>query len=141
MHNLSKETSFRINIRKNYKFFYVICSIGLLTYLSIYVSFDTVGTHNQVTLNYYFDFQKEKPLFSSPNIYGKKSIFHTEYQDNYFNIFLLGRSGSLENKFNILKKDGYITYPNNASFFLWYPRLGSHIKIYNDSGEILLEDK
>lgn len=38
-------------------------------------------------------------------------------------------------------KEGFITYPDNGSFFLWYPRLGTHTFFYDQDGQFLWAHK
>ena len=38
-------------------------------------------------------------------------------------------------------KDGFVTYPENGSFYLWYPRLGIHTFFYDQDGQFLWSRK
>ena len=103
----------------------------------MHMNIQSVGTQSHILFSYYFDAINDKRDFFHPKHHVKQVIFHTENDATYFNIFSLNGSGVLQNKLKIPKDSGYITYPNDASFFLWYPRLGSRVKIYNASGDIL----
>ena len=103
----------------------------------MHISFEVAGNQNHILFSYYFDLIKNKRTFFHPKHDIGKVILHTRSDSKNFNIFSFDEFGLLENRLEIPKESGYITYPNDASFFLWYPRLGSQVKIYNDSGYLL----
>lgn len=36
-------------------------------------------------------------------------------------------------------ESGFLAYPDNGSFFIWYPQLGSKIAFFNEKGDFLME--
>ena len=112
-------------------------------YIFMHVSLQTVGSRHQVSFQYAFHL-KERPFYTLNEKLNQKQtvhpiVFHTDDHPENFDVFFLGADGSLKNQLQIPKNSGYITYPRDASFFLWYPRLGSHARLYSRSGEMLWE--
>ena len=112
-------------------------------YIFMHVSLQTVGSKHRVSFQYAFPLKGQTlyPLNEKRNEpqTAHPIVFHTDDHPENFDVFFLGADGSLENQLQIPKNSGYITYPWDASFFLWYPRLGSHAKLYSRSGEMLWE--
>jgi len=42
---------------------------------------------------------------------------------------------------SLANTEGYLTYPENGSFYIWYPKLGGHVLFYDSEGNFLWNKK
>ena len=112
-----------------------------LVYWFIHIPLTTAGTPEEVYFRYYYHFNESATIFELEN-QSKNSdqiILHTNMPLlNKKNIFFLDSSGLVKSIYIPLQK-GYLTYPNDGSFFIWYPKLGSKIKVFDSLGKFLWE--
>jgi len=120
-----------------------------------------ISTPTSVNPVYNYDIKNNKNISSTINLNSNEFAFHIPVSGSYdssrqYEIIKLGKSGEQTLLFkmpldkDILKgknpdisfdKDGFVTYPGNGSFFLWYPKLGNQAYFYDQDGQFLWANK
>ena len=128
-------------IPKNYKLIFGVYFTILLAlvYSFMHIPFVNAEAFNEIYFQYYHDFDTNETIFEknlptdskNPNEF----ILHREMSDHK-KVLFYDRSG-LTRSLDIPSDKGYLTYPNDGSFFVWYPELGSKIKIFDSLGKFL----
>ncbi|MDH4200876.1 MAG: hypothetical protein OEV66_10930 [Spirochaetia bacterium] len=129
----------------------------ILLFIFIQIPVIKITTPASVNPVYYYDLKERHTLTTSMNFPRNNFIFHLpvsgdftsshQYDitklDNNGNSILSFRMPSAQNVSGdrsttyLLGKDGFVTYPENGSFFLWYPKLGNHTFFYDQEGQFL----
>jgi len=123
-------------------FIALIASFGLL-----HIDFNSLESTSNLDYKFIYDKDSQETIYSE-NIDKNKNktftnIFHYKNkEENLFNVVNLSENGQLQQSFQIKeKKKGYITYPDNGAFYIYYSSLGTQIKFYDNKGVFLLEKK
>ena len=134
--SLYKEPGLDLQRSLTLRVFFYLLSLIVSVYFLLHLMLGSQVLSNQVMLHYYFDFKNHSSYLSKDAPLNKKqTVFHTKASD--YRIFFINSAGELKKEIKIPQTKGYISYPENGSFILWYPRLGSKIKFYNNQGEHL----
>ncbi len=131
---------------KSQKVYIYLSLIFIFSFLFLHISFIQTGNSNEVHFSYYVDLASS-PIntIDSSEISNNENVpiftFHSILNDQEFWIIKLDRQGNLIENFILSdipkKKKGYITYPLDGSYFIWYPTLGSKSRIYDSKGNFL----
>lgn len=131
---------------------------GIVVFFILY-SIPVLHIKTPVSVNpvYFYDAQKHDTLRTTLPTLSRSYIYHTPLSkdinsSHQYKVTKLDKQGSPLFSFEapaakdvtsvhetsyLLNKDGYVTYPQDGSFFLWYPKLGNHIFFYDQEGKFL----
>ena len=124
----------------------------LLVYLFLHIPFSKAGNSEEIYFRYYNDFSGAESFAEIAN-YSERDIrkarqqnsgsdriiLHADFPSlNKKKVFFLDLFG-LISTFDIPSQGGYLTYPQDASFFLWYPVLGNKVRMFDSLGKFLWE--
>jgi hypothetical protein len=135
---------------------------GLVFFIILFhISIVKIKTPPSVNPVYSYEIKTKKKLATSVDYNSHEHAFHLPVSGNFnashqYEIYKLSPSGDLKLSFKMpLDKDipkkenpeytpdkeGFVTYPENGSFYLWYPRLGTHTFFYDQDGQFLWSRK
>ena len=151
---LSPISGYQIETSKNYKLPFLLYFLGflLLVYLFLHIPFEEAGSSKEVYFRYYNNFSGTERFSEIENSLKRDArkqreegtesdqiILHTDIPSlNQIKVFFLDQSG-LTATFNIPSRRGYLTYPRDGSFFIWYPVLGTKVRVFDYLGKFLWE--
>jgi hypothetical protein len=135
---------------------------GLLFFLVLF-HIPVLKVHTPASVNpvYNHEIKTQKTIRTTVDYDLQEYVYHLPVSGNFsashqYEIHKLSKKGDLLLSFKMpLDKDisrkeapeytpdkeGFITYPENGSFFLWYPRLGTHTFFYDQDGNFLWSRK
>jgi len=131
---------------------------GLVFFLVLFhIPVKKIHTPASIDPVFYHEVKTQKTIHTTVDADLREFVFHLPVSGNYnashqYEIHKLSRLGQplLSFKMPLDKdiprkevpeytpeKEGFLTYPDNGSFFLWYPRLGTHTFFYDQDGQFL----
>ncbi|MDH4262335.1 MAG: hypothetical protein OEV78_04745 [Spirochaetia bacterium] len=141
----------------------VIKVISGLVFFLVMLHVPIIKINTPTSINPVFNYEiKTKNVINTTMNYDLHDyVYHLPVSGNFnsshqYEINKLDKTGNLRLAFkmpldkDVLKKenpdyapdkDGFITYPENGSFYLWYPRLGTHALFYDQDGQFLWSRK
>jgi len=131
--------------------------LSILT--SFYVTSREFVTISTLSLNYVFTnsgemvYRNEKNQSVPPVLFQDPENKKVNNINNFFIRKISGQPSEMEiitlpgdvdqveqrNSFLLMKNDGYLTYPDNGNFYIWYPRLGRTVLYFDKNGTLLWE--
>ena len=134
--------------------FFIFCAF-LGAYIFIHIPFTKFHSAIQIEEAFFYSINEESKGLPSKVKDKAFSTFTFDVENKEgFEIYSLNSLGLLKTKFVLPSKkpvlpddtlkswpdfDGYITYPVNGNFFIWYPRLGRYVYYFDDKGNFLFE--
>lgn len=126
-------------------------SVFFLYFLLLLFPFSAYQPQSEMKMNFFHSLESEKNFFAQTNenqtIAFVKRVRH-EKGGSHYSVRLLGDDGRLLRQFalppqkeiqNTRLGDGFLTYPDDGSLFIWYPRLGRKIFYFDNEGRFLWE--
>lgn len=120
-------------------------------WIFLHLSISSYDETSSYKLNFHNSGSKNLQLHLSGEANLDRIVFHEEL-GNEKKIFILNSKGETESTFyfpprervihegrpvSIPGSDGFLTYPYNGEYFIWFPRLGRHIYYFDREGSFL----
>ena len=126
-----------------YSYFYYAIVVFIISFLSIHLNSTEILSSAKTIFAYSIDQENSSNNILSSIETNTTNIFQISNNLNQYQIIKVKPNIGIVSSFTIpedtLKEEGYITYPQDGSFFLWYPVLGSKTRVYDPTGHFLWE--
>ena len=124
--------------------------IILTTFLVSHFTVSEIENNNKINFSYHIDLEKPEKNILSNSQTAHFTIIQQPPQEidsksktsnNKYTIFKTNPNQGIVERFlipdNSVKEQGYVTHPEDGSFFIWYPVLGNKTYIYDTKGNFL----